>query len=254
VKIRPFLAAAITGIALSLAQSFAAEAAAVKVIAGIAIRDIMEELGPRFERATGHKLAAWYGHTGMIRQRIEADEPFDLALFGSASLDEYARQGKIAGGTRTAIARAGMGVGVRAGALKPDIGSLDAFKRALLDAKSITYVPEGAVGIHFMQVAQRLGIAEQIKAKAKPVSKGVVQAIADGRADVGFAFINELLSVTGVDYVGPFPPELQRYTVFTAGVATKAKEPGAARALIGFLTSPPAMAVIKAKGMEPSRR
>ena len=145
-----------------------------------------------------------------------------------------------------------MGVGARAGAPKPDISSVDAFKRALLNAKSVTYNPEGAPGIHLAGVLERLGIAQQMKAKTKPVAKGVVQAVADGKAELGFAFTNEVLSVRGAELVGPFPPELQRYNVFTAGVATAAEQPQAASALIKFLTSPAAVAVIKAKGMEPA--
>lgn len=251
-KMRSFLAAAKIGFALLLVQSFAAEAAEVKVIAGVAIRAVMEELGPQFERATGHKLVIWYGITGTIRRRMAAGEAFDLAMFGKTSLDEYTKQGKIVAGTRTEIARVGMGVGVRAGAPRPDISSVDAFKRALLNAKSVTYNPEGAVGIHLVGVLERLGIAEQLKAKTKPVAKGVVQAIADGKGEIGFAFINEFLSFSAVEFVGPFPPELQRYNLFTAGVATAAEQPEAAKALIKFLTSPAAAAAIKAKGMEPA--
>ena len=251
-RIRPFLAAAKIGFALLLVQGLAAEAAEVKVIAGVTMRAMMGELGPQFERAMGHKLVIWYGHAGSIPRRIKAGEAFDLLVSGSLGLDEYTKQGKIAADTRTGIARVGMGVGARAGAPKPDISSADAFKRALLNAKSVTYNPEGAPGIHLAGVLERLGIAQQMKAKTKPVAKGVVQAVADGEAELGFAFTNEVLSVRGAELVGPFPPELQRYTLFTAGVATAAKQPEAAKALIKFLRSPAAVAVIKAKGMEPA--
>ncbi|MGZ9065735.1 MAG: molybdate ABC transporter substrate-binding protein [Burkholderiales bacterium] len=238
--------------ALSLAQGVTARAAEIKVIAGVAMREIGEELAPVFERATGHKTDIWYGTTTAIRQRIEAGAAFDVALFGRTSLDEYTERGKIAAGTRTAIARVGMGVGVRAGALRPDISSVDAFKRALLNAKSLAYNPEGAGGIHLIQVSERLGIAEQIKAKARPVTKGVVRAIADGTGELGFAFVNELLSAADVELVAPFPPELQRYNVFTAAAASAAEQPQAAEAFIRFLRSRAAVAVIKAKGMEPA--
>jgi molybdate transport system substrate-binding protein len=251
-RIRSFLAAAKIGFLILFAPGLAAEAAEVKVIAGVALRGVMAELGPQFERATGHKLVIWYGHAGSIPRRITAGEAFDLALFGKTFLDEYTKQGKIAADTRTEIARVGMGVGARAGAPKPDISSVDAFKRALLNAKSVTYNPEGGPGIHLIRVLERLGIAEQMKAKTKPVAKGTVQAVADGKAELGFAFTNDVLSVRGVALVGPFPPELQRYAVFTAGVATAAEQPQAARALIKFLRSPAAIAVIKAKGMEPA--
>jgi molybdate transport system substrate-binding protein len=251
-RIRSFLAAAKIGFALLLVQGLAAEAVEVKVMAGVAMSPVMRELGPQFELATGHKLVIWYGNVTTIRRRMAAGEAFDLATFGKISLDEYTKQGKIAADTRTEIARVGMGVGARAGAPKPDISSVDAFKRAMLNAKSVTYNPEGATGIHLVGVFQRLGIAEQMKAKTKPVEKGAVQAVADGRAELGFAFTNEVLFVRGAELVGPFPPELQRYILFTAGVATAAKQPEAAKALIKFLRSPAAVAVIKAKDMEPA--
>jgi len=251
-KIRSFLAAAKMGFALLVVQGLAAEAAEVRVIAGVAMSAVMGELGPQFERATGHKLVIWYGNTGTIKQRIEAGDAFDLAMFGVGGIDDFTKQGKIAAGTHAEIARVGMGVGVRAGAPKPDISSVDAFKRALLNAKSVTYIPEGAVGIHLARVFQRLGISEQMKAKTKPQqgAEGLAQAVAGGEAELGFMFTNQLLSVRGVALIGPFPPELQNYNVFTAAVGTAAKQPEAAKALIKFLTSPAAVAVIKAKGME----
>jgi molybdate transport system substrate-binding protein len=257
-KIRSLSTAATIGFALSLMQGVAAEAAEVKVMAGVAMRAVWEELGPQFERATGHKLVIWYGFTGTIRERMEAGEAFDVAVFGKGSLDEYTKQGKIAADTHTAIARVGMGMAARAGAPKPDIGSVEAFKRALLDAKSVTYQPKGGPGIHMTSVFRRLGITEQMKAKYRrqQVAEGKQQStlprVASGEAEFGFSFTNEILSARGVELVGPLPLELQRYSLFTAGVATAAREPAAARALIAFLRSPPAVAVIKAKGMEPS--
>jgi molybdate transport system substrate-binding protein len=215
----------------------------------------MEDLGPQFERATGHKLVVWYGVTGPIRRRMAAGEPFDLAMLGSL-MDEYIKQGTIAADTRTEIARDGLGVAGRAGAPKPDISSVEAFKRALLNAKSVAYNPEGAAGIHAVSVFQRLGIAEQMAAKAKPVAsgsgRGVSQVVAEGNAELGFAFTNSIRSADGVELVGPLPPELQRYSRVFAGVATAAKQPDAAKALIKFLTTPAAAAVIMAKGMEPA--
>ncbi len=251
-KIRSFLAAAKIGFMILLAQGLAAEAAEVKVITGVGMSAVMGELGPQFERATGHKLVIWYGNRGEMQRRIETGEAFDLAIMGA--LDELIKRGKITAGTRTAIARVGMGVSTRASAPKPDISSVDAFKRALLDAKSVIYVPESVVGIHLATVFKRLGIAEQMKAKTtrRQGTEGLAQAIADGEAELGFALTNELLSFSGVELVGPFPPELQSYNAFVAGVATTAVQPEAAKALIKFLTLPAATAVIKAKGLEPA--
>ena len=165
-KIRSFLAVAKIGFMILLAQGLAAEAAEVKVITGVGMSAVMGELGPQFERATGHKLVIWYGNRGTILRRIKAGEAFDLAIIGA--LDEFTKEGKITAGTRTGIARVGMGVSTRAGAPKPDISSVDAFKRALLNAKSVIYVPESVVGIHLARVFERLGIVEQMKAKTKP--------------------------------------------------------------------------------------
>jgi molybdate transport system substrate-binding protein len=249
-KMRSFLAAAKFGVALLVMQGLAAEAAEVKVIAGTGMRPVLEELAPQFESATGHKLVIWYGIVSTIRQRIEAGEAFDLYVGGR--VDEYTKQGKVAAGTRPEIARSRVAVGTRAGAPKPDISSVDAFKRAMLNARSVAYVPAGAVGIHVMKVFERLGISEHMNTKTKWLEfrqGGVVQAIANGEAELAFGFTNTF-SGRGVELVGPFPPELQRYSVFTAGVGTAAEQPEAAKALIKFLTSPAAVAVIKAKGME----
>jgi len=135
-----------------------------------------------------------------------------------------------------------MGVSMRAGAPKPDISSVDAFKRALLNAKSVIYVPESVIGIHLARVFECLSIAEQMKAKTKTKprqgTEGLAQAVADGEAELGFALTNELLSFSGVELIGPFPPELQSYNSFIAGVSTAAEQQEAAKALIKFLTTP----------------
>lgn len=163
-----FSATATIGLFMLLAHGTAANAAEIKVIAGAGFSSALGELGPQFERATGHKLVIQYGVTGSMKRQIESGEAFDLAIVPGALMDDVTKQGKIAAGTRAEIARVGMGVGVRAGAPKPDISSVDAFKRALLNAKSVTYAPEGATGIHLVKVLERLGIAEQMKAKTKP--------------------------------------------------------------------------------------
>jgi molybdate transport system substrate-binding protein len=253
---RSFTAAATIGVFMLLAQGAFTEAAEIKVIAGAAMSGVMRELGPQFERATGHKLVIQYGVTGGMKRQIESGEAFDLAIVPAGLLDDVAKQGKIAPGTRTEISRVGMGVGVRAGTPKPDIGSTDAFKRALLNAKAVAYIPEGVTGIHLEKVFARLGIAEQMKAKTKPQKavEGISQAVANGEAEFGFALANLFLSGRGVELGGLFPPELQSWVVNTAGVGAAAKQPDAAKALIKHLTTPAAAAVIKAKGMEPVAR
>ena len=170
-------------------------------------------------------------------------------------MDDLIKQGKIAGDTRVDIVRIGIGVAVREGAPKPDISSVDAFKRTLLSVKSVTYAPEGATGEHFAKVLDRLGIAEQVKAKAKPNAPGrVAQVVAAGEVELAIGATPSLLSTKGVQFVGPLPAELQDWFVNTAGVSATAKQPDAAKALIKHLTTPEAAAVIRAKGMEPLGR
>ncbi len=251
-RIRLFAAAVRIASMVLLAQGLAVEAAEVKVMAGSAMSAVVGELGRQFEHATGHKLVIEYGFAPALQRRIEAGEAFDLVILSTDPMDNLAKQGKIVVGTRADIARIGMGVGARAGAPKPDISSVDAFRRALLNAKSITFAPETTTGIHLVRVFERLGIAEQMKTKTRPQDAllGGVRAVANGEVELVFALTNNFLSVDGVDLVGTLPAEFQNYLVFKAAVGSAAKEPEAAQALIKFLTAPEADAVIKAKGME----
>ena len=157
-------------------------------MAGAAMSGAFGELIPQFERATGHKIVIQYGATGTFKKQIEAGEAFDLVIFGSAGVDDLIKQGKIAGDTRVDIARVGIGVAVREGAPKPDISSVDAFKNTLLNVKSVTYTPEGATGRHLAKVFDRLGIAEQVKAKTKPNPPDrVPQVVAAGEVELAIA-------------------------------------------------------------------
>jgi molybdate transport system substrate-binding protein len=162
------------------------------------------------------------------------------------------KQGKIAGDTRFDFARVGIGVAVRAGATKPDIGSVAAFKGALLNAKSITYPPEGATGIHLAKIFERLEIAEQMKAKTKPqqAAENVARAVAHGEAEIGILGATVIVGADGLDFVGLIPSELQYYVVQTAGVSSNSNEPAAARAFVKFLATPEATAIVTSKGME----
>jgi molybdate transport system substrate-binding protein len=234
-------------------QSAAVDAGEVKLLCVVALGPTLDELVPQFERATGHKLAMQYGSSPTFKQQIEAGAPFDLAILTAPVINDLIKQDKVVGATRAVIARSGIGVAVRAGAPSSDISSVDAFKRALLTAKSVAYAPEGAISLHLPKVFDRLGITEQIKVKTK-LQKSVdrvLGAVANGEAELGFATTGAILSVRGTRLLGPFPPELQDYVVLTAGVGSAAKEPEGAKALIKFLTAPAAVPVIKAKGMEP---
>jgi molybdate transport system substrate-binding protein len=168
-KTRSVVGAARIAFVLLFAQSPAAGAQEVKLLCVVALGPALNELAPQFERTTGHKLAIRYGASPAFKQQIEAGETFDLAILTAPVMDDLAEQGKVAGGTRVVIARSGIGVAVRADAPGADISSVDAFKGALLNAKSITYAPEGAIRIHLPKVFERLGIAEEIKVKTRPM-------------------------------------------------------------------------------------
>jgi molybdate transport system substrate-binding protein len=250
-RIGPLAAAATFGFIALLGQSVAANATEVKVMSGAAMRGAFGEIVPQFERATGHKVVIEYGAGTTFRKQIEAGETFDLVIIDSTEVDELIKQGKIAGDTRADIVRAAIGVAVREGAPKPDISSVDAFKNTLLSVNSFTYAPDALYGRQLSQAFDRIGIAEQLKAKTKPNALARVgQVLAAGEVDLAIAGIPTLLSVKGVQIVGPLPGELQNWLVNTAGVSAAAKEPDAAKALIKYLATPGAAAVIKAKGME----
>ena len=247
-----FLAAASVGAILLLSHGFAAKAAEVKIIAAGPLTAAFNELGPQFERDTGHKLVTRLAATSVVKREIDAGETFDLAISSTSGIDDWIKEGKIVAATRAAVAYAGLGVGVRAGALKPDIGSVEASKRALLKAKSVAHGAESASAASFKGLLERLGIAEEMKPKLKPMGLGAhYKSVASGDVEIVVAVVPGIVAAPGVELVGPFPSELQTYISFTAGVSTGAKEPEAAQALIKFLASPAAVAVIKAKGMEP---
>lgn len=236
-----------------VAQGIAARAADIRVMAGTAFSPALSELGPQYERMTGDKLIVKYGITGTLKRWMESGEAFDLAIIPEGLVDDAVKQGKIATGSRYEIARVGMAVAARAGAPKPDISSVDAFKRALLDAKSIAYPPQGAVGIHLVKVFERLGITEQMKSKIKPQKSvgDVPKAVAAGEAELGFAPSTVFQNGKGITLVGAYPTELQHYIVYATGVSISASQPEDAKALLKYLMSPNSVAVIKAKGLEP---
>ena len=238
---------------LVLGSSLAASAAEVRVIAGPALAGVMPELGARFEGATGHRLVATYALSPEVVRRVAAGEVFDLAIAAPATIDELARQGKIVAASSVQVARVGMAVGSRQGGPMPDIASANAFKAALLNAQSVSFNPEGAVGRHLLGVLDRLEIAAQVKpkTKAQPGPEAVAKAIADGEAELGFAPANVLAATRNVQLVGPFPQEFQSYIIFNAALTTGAAQADAARALLKFLGSPEAATVFKAKALEP---
>ena len=253
-RIIPLAGIATLGTFILLVQNFVAAATEVKVLSAIAMSAVVKELGPEFERVTGHRLGVKFDVTPVMKRKIDAGEPFDVAVSTRDQIDELIAGGKVNSVSRVDIARSGMGVAVRAGAPKPDVSSVEAFRRALLNAKSVSYSQEGPTGLHLAGVLQRLGIAEEVKSKTKLQEGGarVVQCVANGECELGFTAISNILLMRGAEIAGPFPPELQSYAVFSAGVAAAAGEREGAQALIRFLTSPTAATVVRAAGMEPT--
>ena len=237
---------------LALAQASAAQTAEIKVLCSTGLKAVMEELVPQFERTTKHKVVVEYGVSAALKERIERGEPFDLVVLTPTLIDDLIKQGKIAAGTRTSLARTGMAIAIRAGARRPDISTSDALKRTLVDAKSIAYAKEGASGVYFAALVQRLGIAEALKSKSKLTVTGeeVSQAVVSGEAELGILPVSEILPVRGAEILGTFPADVQGYAVMVGGVGANAKDTSAAKDLIKFVTAPAALSVIKKKGME----
>jgi molybdate transport system substrate-binding protein len=248
-------ASAATVAILLIQQGGAAQSAEIKVFSSAAPRGIFKELAPEFERTTGHRLVITYEFAADLKRRIEASDPFDVAILPPDMADDLARRGKLAAGSRVDLARTGMGVAVRRGAPKPDIGSVDAFRQALLAAPTVAYADGGASGKYVQGILARLGIAEAVKPKLRPYpAGGAVDAVARGEADVVVIGISPILYVPGVELVGGLPGELQSYNVFTGSIGAAAEQADAARTLLSLLTSPAAVALFKAQGFEPTAR
>lgn len=249
-KIGSLFAALAVG--LMMLQPQGVSAAEIRVLSVQPLKTFLDELGPEFERTTGHKLMIKYDVSAALKRQIDAGETFDVALILPAIIDDLLKQGKVAAGTRTDISRAAVGVAVKKGAPKPDIGSAEAFKRTLLDAKSIAYSGEGGSGIYFKSVLERLGIAAEMIPKLKPLaSSAVVPSVAKGEVELAVISPPAILAEPGAELVGILPKELQNYIVYTAGVSAATKDADAAKALLKYLTTPAAMSVMKSKGLEP---
>jgi molybdate transport system substrate-binding protein len=233
--------------------SAAVGAAEINVISTQATQEAYLELVAQFEKASGHKVTTLFNGTLNVQKRLAGGEPYDLLIMAGPAIDEQIQLGHALAGSRVDLAKSGTGLAVRKGAPKPDIGSADALKKTLLAAKSIGY-STGPSGLYMLSVFEKLGIADQVKGKLKQTPSGVFVGtlIANGEAEVGFQQISELVHFQGIDYVGPLPGELQRMTVFSAGIHSGARQGDAARALVKFLTAPAAAPVIRKHGLEPA--
>lgn len=236
----------------ALGQPSPANAAEVHVLCSNGLKAVFEELAPQFERASGHKVVVKFGLAADFKQQIEAGETFDLAVLTPAAIDDLIKSGKMAAETRTVIARTGLGIMIRAGARKPDVRTTDSFKSALLGAQDIAYARQGASGVAFAAIIEKLGIAGTLKSKLKPTATGeeVNDLVVRGGAQYGILPLSEILAVKGAELGGMFPPDVQTYITMAAAASSNAKQAAAARDLIKFLTAPAALPVIKAKGME----
>jgi molybdate transport system substrate-binding protein len=245
------MAAAVGLLALPL-FSLQTQAAELKVFESNALKAIMDQLGPQFEKATENKLVPTVGTTAELRAMIDKGETFDVAIFTKSALDDLAKQGKVAAEPLVSIARVGIGAAVRKGAAKPDIGTTDAFKQTMLKAASVGFVKQTPTAANMKVVFEKLGIAEQMQPKIKLLDVVVSEAVRNGQVEIGLTQMSEIVPYAGViEAVGPLPAEIQTNTVFGAGTAAATKNHDAAAALVKFLVSPSAAAVLKANGMDP---
>ena len=242
----------IVGVGLTLAAlsvSAVVEAAEIRVLSTVGVQPATPEIIAQFEGATGHRIAVTYGLAAVLKTKFLEGEPADVLILTSPIVDDLVQQGKVAPGSKVDIGRSGVGVGVKAGAPKPDISTPEALKNAVLAAKSIGYSKAGASGVVFARVLERLGIAEQVKAKYRDTGTRAGEMLASGEIELGAAQIPELMAVPGVEVVGPLPADLQTITIFSVALATEAREADAAKAFIQFLSGPRAAPVYKAKGL-----
>ena len=228
-------------------------AASLRVLSSLALGESWHELKPKFE-AHGRPIDVVLATGGAISKRIAEGEAADVVISPTPGIEGLVKAGKLVAGTSRPVASSGVGVAVKKGARRPDISTAEALRRTLLSAKAVAYSDPaggGGSGIHFANVLQRLGIADQVNAKAK-LGSGTLngEVVARGDADIAIQQVPELTGVAGIDIVGPLPDELQLMTSFSAAVLSSSKDPKGANALIGFLTSREALAILEAKGFE----
>jgi len=234
-----------------LLASSAAQSAELKVLSGNGSKAAVRELCSQFEKATGNKIDLQFGVNPEVKSKIEAGARFDVVVGNPPIIDALIKDGTVTG-PRVDFGHAGLGVAVKSGAPKPDISSVDAFKRALLASKAVAFPGKGASGIYFVSLLDRMGIKAEMQGKLKPMAaEDTVEVVARGEADMVVVVSTRISDVPGVDRVGPIPAELQTTIGFAAGLSASTKEPDTAKALIRFLSAPAAAPTLRAKGVDP---
>jgi molybdate transport system substrate-binding protein len=244
-----FIAASRIMVAAIVLHSAVVSAEEIRVLSSIGIRAVVEELAPQFEKTTKHKVTTVFDLSSALKTKIEGGEPFDVVIITPAMVDDLIAKGKVGAASKTVVARVGLGLMIKSGARKPDVSSVEAFKKTLLAAKSITYASAGASGVAFVATAKQLGIADQIKTKPAASGDEVSANILSGASDLAVLPISEILPVKGVELGGVFPNDVQTIVVMAAGVNANARGT-VAKDFVTFLMSPANAGVVKAKGME----
>ena len=246
-----FRAAAAFLFAVSASPAYA-QGERITVLSSNGFRAVLQELAPQFEKATGNQLAISFSVAAELKKRIDGGESFDLAILTPPLMDDLIKQGTVVSASRTSLARTGMAIAVRRGAAKPDLQDLETLKRSLTAAPSIAFAREGAGGLFFTALVERLGLGQTLAPKFKTFTTGddVREAVARGDAALGVMPLSEILPAPALEVAGLFPSAVQDYAVMVAGISQRTPRSAAARVLIEFLMSPAASAVVTKKGME----
>ena len=252
---RSTLAAALAVLLAAVALPTPARAESITVLSSNGFKAVLQDLAPMFEQATGDQLTISYSVSAELKKRIDSGERFDVAILTPVLIDALGQQKTILAGTRATLARSGLGVSVRRGAPKPDVSTLRAFTASLVAARSIAFAKEGAAGVAFVALVERLGLTGQLAPKFRPGVTGddVSRAVAAGDAELGILPLSEILPVPGVEVAGPFPAEVQEYAVMVGAVGAAARAQRGASRLMEFLVSPAALPIIEKHGMERPR-
>lgn len=232
------------------------KAAEIKLLCAGAFLQVVEAILPDFETTSGHKVTVERGTAGQLKERIERGDAFDLAVITPGVIEALIKDGKVDGGSHVKVASVGVGVGVKEGAPKPDISTIEAFKQALLSAKAVAYIDPasgGSSGIYVDKLLERLGIAENVRPKAKLKKGGhAADFVASGEAEIVLQQMSEILPVKGVSVVGPLPAEIQNITTYSAAISKQSQNRAAAQALIQVFSDPKGIALLRSKGMQPA--